>query len=98
MLAKEKRQVDRVSMRRYIQSTLNMTEAVTQVQQIQKQCNDVSNSERCHLVTTGESKTVLYRKQCHSFPKQVDELLDRVKEGTKEPTSTLRLLCVKFVF
>ena len=49
LLAKEKRQVDRVNMRRYIQSTLNTIPAVTHVRQIQEQCKEVSTRERCHL-------------------------------------------------
>ena len=49
LLAKEKRQVDRVNMRRYIQSTMNTIPAVTHVRQIQEQCKEVSTRERCHL-------------------------------------------------
>ena len=51
----------------------------------QKQCKEVSTREKCHPVTTGESKTVLYRKQSHNITDEVDGLLDRVTEETKEP-------------
>ena len=44
-----------------------------------------------HIVTTGESKTIHYREQCHSITKGVDELLDRATEGPMEPASTLKL-------
>jgi hypothetical protein len=70
----------------HIQSTLNMTEAVTQVQQIQEYCKEEMPPSH-HW----ESKTIPYREQCHSITKEVDELLDRVTEGTKEQPITLRL-------
>ena len=62
-----------------------MTKAVTQVRQIQKHSKEVSTREKYHPVTTGESKTVLYREQCHNITKEVDGLLNRVTEETKEP-------------
>ena len=72
-MAKENKEVGRASMRRHIQSTLNMTEAVTQVRQIQKQHKEVSTREKYNTVTTGESNTVLYREQRHSINKEVHE-------------------------
>ena len=42
------------------------------------------------IVTMGESITILYREQCHSITKEVDELLDRATEGPMEPASTLK--------
>ena len=69
MLAEENKEVDRASLRGHIQSTLNMTEAVTQARQIQEQCKEVSTREKCDPVTTGESKTILYREQCHNITK-----------------------------
>ena len=68
-----------------------MTKAVTQVQQIQKQCKEVSTRETCYPITKGESKTVLYREQCHNITKEVDGLLNIVPEETKEPASALKL-------
>ena len=69
MLAEENKEVDRASLRGHIQSTLKMTEAVTQARQIQEQCKEVSTREKCDPVTTGESKTILYREQCHNITK-----------------------------